>query len=311
MRILVTGGAGFIGSHLCALLITRGHDVLAYDQGAAAAPDWLKTARKKHGTVEVVAGDVLDVSYLTEVIRCNHTDVLINLAAKPGVADAERDPMIYQRINVGGVDAVLEACLGAGLRNIVHASSSSVFGNAFGQIDEHHVLSPIGQYGHTKMKGEEKIREAVVRDGISARILRPFTVIGPLGRPDMAPWKFSEAIMKGSKVKVHTGAGRDFTCVHDVCSAFALAAEQPWDGCETYNIGSGEYHGADVLAEGLARCFGRPLHVEKTDLPAFMPKQTKADYSRAMNGLGWRPKVGFAEAVREFAAWYQIHASNE
>lgn len=308
MRILVTGGAGFIGSHLCALLISRGHEVLAYDQGVAAAPDWLKKARKKHAAAEVIVGDILDVRHLTEVIRSNRPDVLINLAAKPGVAEAELNPALYQRINVEGVDAILEACLGAGLRQIVHASSSSVYGHSNGPINESQPLSPIGQYGLTKMQGEAKIHEAARRNGISARILRPFTVIGPFGRPDMAPWKFSEAITKGSKVRLHAGSGRDFTSVHDVAAAFLLAAEQPWDGCEIYNVGAGEYHTAAAMAELLAKELGLPLHADEVGLPPYLPKATWADSSSASRRLGWLPKVAFSAAAREFASWYQLNA---
>ncbi|MEY3851293.1 MAG: hypothetical protein RI910_273 [Verrucomicrobiota bacterium] len=282
MRILVTGGAGFIGSHVCALLISRGHEVLAYDQGVAAAPDWLKTARKKHAAAEVIVGDILDVRHLTDVIRSNRPDVLINLAAKPGVAEAEQEPALYHRINVEGVDAILEACLGAGLRQIVHASSSSVYGHSIGPINESQPLSPIGQYGLTKMQGETKIREAARRNGISARILRPFTVIGPFGRPDMAPWKFSEAITRGS----------------------------PWHGCEIYNIGAGEHHTAAGLAELLAKELGLPLQVEEVGLPPYLPKATWADPSSARRRLGWRPKTTFSAAAREFASWYQLNATH-
>jgi UDP-glucuronate 4-epimerase len=158
------------------------------------------------------------------------------------------------------------------------------------------------------MQGEAKIHEAARRNGISARILRPFTVIGPFGRSDMAPWKFSEAITKGSKVRLHAGSGRDFTSVQDVATAFVLAAEQPWDGCETYNIGAGDYHTAAELAELLAKELGLPLHAEEAGLPPFMPKETWADSSSASRRIGWRPKVTFPAAVREFAHWYQLNA---
>jgi nucleoside-diphosphate-sugar epimerase len=126
----------------------------------------------------------------------------------------------------------------------------------------------------------------------------------------MAPWKFSEAITRGSKIKLHAGSGRDFTSVHDVAAAFVLAAEQPWDGCETYNIGTGEYHTAAALAELLAKELGLPLHVEEAGLPPYMPKATWADPSSARRRLGWRPKTTFSAAAREFASWYQLNATH-
>jgi len=310
MRILVTGGAGFIGSHLCAHLVSKGHDVLIYDHGSANAPTWLKVARGRYCNAEIIAGDILDTANLAQVIREFDTDTLIHLAAKPGVAEAEEDFRLYQRVNVHGVESVLEACASAALGHIIYASSSSVYGDAVGQVNEARSPSPIGKYGQTKLEGEEKIRQASKLRGIHARILRPFTVIGPMGRPDMAPWKFAEAISKDAKVNLHAGAMRDFTSVYDVVSAFALAAELPWEGCETYNIGSGVCYGADVLAKLLAEAMGKTLHHEVGPLPTFMPKKTWSDSSGAMSRLGWRPKVAFPDAVRDFASWYQSNNQN-
>jgi len=308
MRVLVTGGSGFVGAHVCALLTSKGHVALSYDQGSAKAPDWLKNIRTRHGMSDVIIGDILDTKLLAQSIRDFRAEVLIHLAAMPGVAEAEQNPGPYLRVNVEGVESVLEACASEGLARIVHASSSSVYGHSIGQINENHPLNPIGQYGQTKMMGEERIRLASKRGGMHARILRPFTVIGPLGRPDMAAWRFSESIMSGNRVRLHVGSGRDFTSVQDVATAFVLAAEQPWDGCETYNIGAGDYHTAAELAELLAKELGLPLHAEEAGLPPFMPKETWADSSSASRRIGWRPKVTFPAAVREFAHWYQLNA---
>lgn len=308
MRVLVTGGSGFVGSHVCALLISKGHEALSYDLGSAKAPDWLKNIRIRHGMSDVIIGDILDTKLLAKSIRDFRPEVLIHLAAMPGVAEAEQNPRPYLRVNVEGVESVLEACASEGLARIIYASSSSVYGHSIGQINESHPLNPIGQYGQTKMMGEERIRLASKRGGMHARILRPFTIIGPLGRPDMAPWIFTETIMSGNMVKLHAGSGRDFTSVHDVAAAFVLAAEQPWDGCETYNIGAGEYHTAATLAELLAKELGLPLHAEEAGLPPYMPKATWADISSASRRIGWRPKVTFPAAVREFAIWYQLNA---
>jgi dTDP-L-rhamnose 4-epimerase len=126
----------------------------------------------------------------------------------------------------------------------------------------------------------------------------------------MAPWKFSEAITRGSKIKLHAGSGRDFTSVHDVAAAFALAVEQPWHGCEIYNIGAGEHHTAAGLAELLAKELGLPLQVEEVGLPPYLPKATWADPSSARRRLGWRPKTTFSAAAREFASWYQLNATH-
>lgn len=311
MRVLVTGGTGFLGAHACAQLKSRGHSVLAYDVGIAKAPDWLKNARIQHGGVSVVVGDVLDTKMLTQTIRDFRPDVLINLAAKPGVSEAEQYPEHYHRANVQGVESVLEACAEAELRRIVHASSSSVYGHSSGQVDEASPLNPAGQYGLTKALGEEKIRAAASLDGLCACILRPFTIVGPLGRPDMAPWLFAQNILSGKSVDLHAGARRDFTSVHDVAKAFVMAAERSWIGCETYNIGGGSCQGVDTLAILLAEKLGRPLRVQSIDLPSHMPKETWANISNARLHLGWQPQVTFSAAVQEFAAWFQAHYPNE
>lgn len=311
MRVLITGGAGFLGSHVCAQMKSRGHEILVYDAGVAKAPGWLKIARIRHTAAEVVDGDILDTKLLTQTIQGFAPEVLINLAAKPGVSEAQQEPQSYLRVNVQGVESVLEACGRAGLTRIVHASSSSVYGHASGQVSETSPLKPAGQYGLTKVLAEEKIREAARSNGLCARILRPFTIVGPMGRPDMAPWIFAECILRGGTINLHAGARRDFTSVHDVAAAFAMAAERPWDGCETYNIGAGSSQGADALAICLADNLGRALLARPVDLPSHMPRETWANISKASLHLGWQPHVAFTTAIREFAAWFQAHVPNE
>ena len=305
MRVLVTGGSGFVGSHVCALLSSKGHVALSYDIGSAKAPDWLKASRTWQGAADVISGDILDTTLLAKTIRGFRPEVLIHLAALPGVAEAEQNPKPYQRINVEGVESVLQACAREGLSRIIHASSSSVYGHSVGQTNERHPLRPIGHYGQTKMLGEEVIRQASKRGGMHARILRPFTVIGPLGRPDMAPWMFAESILRGAMISLHAGARRDFTCVHDVAAAFVMAAEKPWVGLETYNIGGGSCQGAEALAARIAEKLGRPLRIRPVELPAHMPQETWADISHARLQLGWRPRVEFTAAVHEFAEWFR------
>jgi UDP-glucuronate 4-epimerase len=309
MKIVVTGGAGFLGAHLCRLLRSRGHDVLAFDQSVAKAPTWLKELRQKHGGVPVHVGSILDQVALREALDAFQPQALVNLAAKPGVAEAETKPEEYELVNVKGLEAVLEACARRGIGRIVHASSSSVYGRCTGPMDEQQPLAPLGQYGLTKARGEESIHAAHQKFEINVRILRPFTIIGSLGRPDMAPWKFAENIASGQAIQLHQGARRDFTSVHDVAKAFALAVESGWQGCEAYNIGSGEPHAAEDLARLLAERLGRKLRIEPIALPTYMPVSTWSNSDRAKQVLGWRPEVSFTAAVEEFSQWYQKHAN--
>ena len=277
---------------------------MAFDQGVADAPVWLKDLRKRHGGVQVYAGNILDKGSLIEAIGVFQAEALVNLAAKPGVAQAEDEPAQYEQVNVRGLEIVFEACAEMELTRIVHASSSSVYGLCAGQMDEHQPIEPLGQYGQTKARGEYSIRAACEKQNLNVRILRPFTLMGPLGRPDMAPWKFARKIAKGQSIQIHNGARRDFTSVHDVAMAFALAVETDWQGCEEFNIGSEVPHEAEELARLLAKSLGQQLRTEHVDLPAYMPQSTWSNSAKARQRLGWRPKVSFAAAVEEFATWY-------
>ena len=304
MRILVVGGAGFIGSHVCAHLREAGHDLHAYDQGSANAPDWLKDARVRYAGVPITKGDLLDLPRLLGTITKYSPDMVINLAAKPGVGEAEQNPAPFDEVNVVGVVRLLEACRRGGVRHLVHASSSSVYGNRSGMLREEHEPAPVGHYGRTKLLGERYIEQACCEHGLSARILRPFTVIGPLGRPDMAAWKFAEQIRAGMPVTLHQDASRDFTPVHDLARAFVASVERPWSGLETINVGSGECHPVVSLAQLLADSMDRPLKTKVLAKPDYLPTSTCADSSGALRLLDWRPRLPFAEAVRDFGKWY-------
>lgn len=311
MRIIVLGGLGFIGSHLCSHLKSRGHDVLAYDANIANAPQWLKDLRHRYANVTTTYGDILDTEKLTDTFRTFGADAVINLAAKPGVEEAEKYQQEYHKINVIGVDSLLEACRNANIRRIVHSSSSSVYGEYAGMISELHQLAPKGFYGKTKAIGEDRIHLAYQRWKLNVRILRPFTVFGPYGRTDMAPWKFAKQIIKGETLKLHENSFRDFTSVHDVSRVFALAAEGTWEGCETYNIGSEKSHGASELAQLISESLGIPLRSEVVKLPSYMPSKTWSDSSSARSKLGWSPVVSFHDAIHEFASWFLKYASNK
>lgn len=311
MKVLITGGVGFIGAHVCALLRARGHEATAFDNGKAIAPTWLQDCRRRHAGVRLIGGDILDATRLTEALDESSPDVVINLAAKPGVSEAESSPEDYRAVNVRGVEVLLDACARAGVGRIVHASSSSVYGERGGMITEGERPSPVGVYGRTKLDGEKVIQTACERHGLSARILRPFTVIGPLGRPDMAAWKFAHAIVQGRPVGLHAHTRRDFTSVHDVAAAFVAAAEQPWEGCETLNIGSGTPHETAMLAEMIASSLGLALHAHSLERPRYLPLSTWSDSSLAARTLAWRPQMTFENSVQEFAQWYLLQSAYE
>ena len=311
MRIVVTGGIGFIGTHVCSLLKERGHDVIAYDNNKSVAPVWLKDLRRKYSAVSHVDGDILDLPKFTETLKSFTPSLVINLAAKPGVTDAETSPEEYRRVNVIGFETVLNACKIARVSKVVHSSSSSVYGQSRGKIGELDKLAPLGKYGETKLLAEQKAIYASKNCGLDVRILRPFTVFGPMGRPDMAPWIFTDRIINKKAIKLHANAFRDFTSVHDVSMAFVLASETRWKGCEIYNVGSGKSHGAGELAEAIAEFTGLSIVSDTIELPKFMPERTCADITKANDILGWYPEVSFRDAVKEFTAWFEQYAKNQ
>ena len=304
MKILITGSEGFIGCHLAAQLTSRGHLVHGLDNGAAMVPDWLRRERSEWSAIDTLRCDIRDRDALAKAVSRVAPEVVVHLAARPGVAAAEDNPRVYDEVNVDGVLNVIHACRAAKVRRIVHASSSSVYGSIDGPVHEEMQLKPLGHYGRTKLMGERLIEAAAATGDISALVIRPFSVIGPRGRPDMAPWRFAECLLKGEAVTIHEGAGRDFTSVTDAAAAFALAAEDDFRGYCAVNIGGGSPSLAVDLANELARGLGSECVAKIVPHPPYMPLSTHADISRAAKLLGWAPRKSFEGSVSEFSRWF-------
>ena len=304
MKILITGSEGFIGCHLAAQLMLRGHQVHGLDNSAARVPEWLRRERNDLSAIKTLHCDIRDKGALEVALSLIAPEVVVHLAARPGVADAEINPDLYDEVNVGGVYNVIHACRAAKVRRIVHASSSSVYGSIDGPVHEEMGLRPIGHYGRTKVMGERLIEAAAATGDISALVIRPFSVIGARGRPDMAPWRFAECLLKGEAVTIHEGARRDFTSVTDAAAAFALAAEDDFRGYCAVNIGGGCPRLAVDLANELARGLGSECVAKIVPPPPYMPLSTHADISRAAKLLGWAPRKSFEGSVSEFSRWF-------
>ena len=309
MRIVVTGSNGFIGCHLTALLKARGHSVWGLDADVVPVPAWLRKERSLLSGVAAASCDITDVDSLAEILKSLAPEVVVHLAAKPGVSGAEVDPASYEAVNVRGVANLIDACDRAEVSRIVHASSSSVYGHAIGAIAETTELRPIGYYGKTKIMGEGLLKAAAESRGMDVIVLRPFSVIGARGRPDMAPWRFADDLLSDRAVSIHEGAGRDFTSVHDVANAFAVAAESGISGYHVVNIGAGEPRLAAELAERLADVLRCTCVMRTRPLPSYMPVSTHADIGKASALFGWSPEVKFADSVAEFGEWCKERTS--
>ena len=306
---LVTGAAGFIGSHLCERLVAEGWTVRGVDcltpyydpalkernlQGLARAP------RFTLERVDLRAADPAPLLHGVEVVW--------HLAAQAGVRSSWGDAFDdYTSININATQRLLEAARGRSFRRFVFASSSSVYGEApVFPMPEDGPLRPISPYGVTKLAGEMLVRLYSVVHGLPAVSLRYFTVYGPRQRPDMGFHRFFRAILSGEPVPVY-GDGRqtrDFTFVSDVVEANLLAADRGEAGA-VYNIsGGGRVSVLEVIAK-IGQAVGREAVLDHRGKQSGDPLHTGGDNFRAREALGFRPRVGLDEGIAEMAVWMQ------
>jgi UDP-glucuronate 4-epimerase len=319
MRILLTGGAGFIGFHVTAALLDRGHEVTALDSLNAYYDPALKKARL--GQLVARRGfrfaecDIADVGALNSAVGDERFDVILNLAAQAGVRYGLIEPASYTRSNLVGHQNILEfARHHRGLEHLVYASSSSVYGNDSKApfSEDARADKPVSYYGATKRAGELLSHSYAELFGLKQTGLRFFTVYGPWGRPDMAYWLFTDAVLREKPLPVFGGGTlrRDFTYIDDIVSALVRIVETPFAverGAphRIYNLGNS--HPEDVLT--LIRCIenttGKSARIEDADAPPGDVRETYADISRAKRDFGFSPATSLADGIGRFVAWYR------
>ncbi|WP_421866527.1 NAD-dependent epimerase [Parvibaculum sp.] len=320
MTVLVTGAAGFIGSHLCHSLLDRGDEVVGIDDLNSYYDPALKRARldglKGREGFTFAEGDIADTQALEGVVRERQIVKVAHLAAQAGVRYSLENPRAYVRSNLDGHLEILELCRGLGsVEHLVYASSSSVYGGnekvPFSESDP--VDHPVSLYAATK-KADELMSHAYAHlYGIPQTGLRFFTVYGPWGRPDMAYWLFTEAMLRGKPIRVFNDGNmwRDFTYVDDIVwGTLAALDNPPGDGGvgaphRVYNIGHNkpERLGAfiDILEEILGVKADRQYEpMQPGDVP-----QTYADITAIERDLGFKPQVGLRDGLTRFAEWYR------
>ncbi len=302
MRALVTGAAGFIGSHLTARLLADGFEVRGVDRFSNYYDEELKrynlSAVQSRPEFTCVEDDLirLDLDALLEGV-----DVVFHLAAQPGVrASWGRDFAIYLSDNLLATQRLLESSSRRQLRSFVFASSSSVYGDAERlPTSESDAPAPVSPYGITKLSGELLCRQYFDEFGVPTVALRYFTTFGPRQRPDMAFNRFIRAGLDGEPIPLF-GDGlqaRDFTCVDDVVVGTIAAADRGTPG-GVYNIARGNSITIADVVETLRRLLDRELFVEHRPAVAGDARRTAADTSRAAQELGYRPVVSLEEGVR-------------
>ncbi|AHY46134.1 Nucleoside-diphosphate-sugar epimerase [Rubrobacter radiotolerans] len=304
-RVLVTGAAGFIGSTLVDRLLATGREVLGVDSFTSYYARELKEQNLSEATghkgFRLVEGDLLDLD-LGPLLA--ETDAVVHLAAEPGVRSSwgENFPR-YLRRNVEVTQRLLEALAQAGLKRLVFASSSSVYGSAGeGPVSEEAPKLPASPYGFTKLAAEELVHLYRRQSDLPVTMLRYFTVYGPRQRPEMALARFISAATSGERIEVF-GTGeqvREMTYVGDVVEATVAALEAP---VGTYNVGGGSRASVNELVDHVRRALGTEVSVRNLPPVAGDVRSTWADPTRSREVLGFEPQVGLEEGIGAQVEW--------
>jgi UDP-glucose 4-epimerase len=306
-KVMVTGGAGFVGSHLAERLVELGNDVVVYDvfnDFYGGKENNLARLRGSDG-FSLVRGDILDYERLSSSMR--GVEVLFHLAAQPGARYSLLHPVQTNNVNTAGTLNVLEAVKEKGVGKMVNASSSSVYGDqASLPIEEAAEKAPISPYGASKLVAEHYSRiyhEAYDLDVVS---LRYFTVYGPRQRPDMAFHRFVRQIHEGRPITVYGDGSqtRDFTYVDDIVAGTVSSAETDGVAGEAFNLGSGTRTVLNDVLGVLRELLGN-FDVSYEPRKRGDMTHTLADVSRAKRMLGYSPRVTLKEGLSNFIRWFE------
>ena len=313
MAILVTGGAGFIGSHLCERLLKDGKKIICLDNfdpyyGREVKMENIRECQKNKD-FRLIEADIRDAGALEKVFKENEISQVVHLAARPGVRQSIKDPYIYQDINVRGTLNLLEAARKHGTGSFIFGSSSSVYGTAEVPFREKAVLCPTSPYGASKVGAEALCHVYSKLYGIKVTCLRFFTVYGPRQRPDMAIHKFTRLATEGKALPMMgSGTYRDYTYISDIIEGVVRAMGKGFD-FEVFNLGTTKTIGIEELISMLGKELGAEVKVDR------MPRQqgdvvaTHADIGKAKEALGYEPRVGIREGIRLFVEWYRNRVS--
>ena len=317
-RVLLTGGAGFIGSHVAEALLRRGVQLWILDNlDEFYSPAWKKANLeniRRVGSFEFSQVDICDRGCLREALQRIRPEVVIHLAARAGVRPSIEQPHLYEQVNVAGTLNLLEICRQLPVRKFLFGSSSSVYG-ATSQVpfSENQVeLRPISVYAATKLAGEMLCYTYAHLFKLPVICLRFFTVYGPRQRPDLAIHKFTALIEAGKPVPIFgdASAGRDYTWVGDIVAGVMAAVDyefQPVGGVpfELFNLGNSHPVRLAEMVKSLERIIGKRAILEQNPAQPGDVPLTWADTSKACRSLGYRPAMRLEEGLERFVVWYR------
>jgi UDP-glucuronate 4-epimerase len=312
--VLVTGGAGFIGSHLCERLLKENHRVLCLDN---FDPFYDPNIKKRHveeirkqypGQFELVLEDIRNQEHMSAIFKTNRIGLVVHLAARAGVRPSLADPLLYQDVNIRGTVTLLEACKIHGTQRFLFASSSSVYGEnqrvpfSEGDLD----IQPISPYGATKRAGELLCYTYHHLYGMDVACIRIFTAYGPRQRPEMAIHKFTRLIDQGEKVPFYGDGSsrRDYTYIDDLLEGI-LAATQNLKGFEVYNLGQSQTTSLKEMIALIEKALGKKAKIEPLEAQPGDMSRTFADITKARERLGYHPAVTIEEGIQRFVDWYK------
>jgi len=313
MKILVTGGAGFIGSHVVERLLERGDSVVCIDDFNG----YLYDSKLKENNIKnclnnpnfkVYKKDIKDLVSVSSIIKNEEIEKIIHLAAHAGVRKSIEDVYSYIHNNILGTLNLLEAAKTSNIKNFVFASSSSIYGNTGGpSCKEEDVLgSPISHYAITKLTGEKLCYNFHHLFGLNVICLRLFTTYGPRGRPNMAPYIFTKAALKGERVEIYGNfySKRDYTYIDDTVDGIIKALDSEF-GFEIINLGRGKPISLMDLIKIIEEKTGKELFIKKVPGQPGDVDVTNADTFKAKKLLNYKPDVDLEEGIEKFVEWFK------
>ena len=316
-KVLVTGGAGFIGSHVAEFLLARGDDVVIVDEmndyyDVRIKENNLKLLRDNYpdeNRLKIYRIDICDESAMDKIFEDEKPEWVCHMAARAGVRPSIQDPYVYIHSNIRGTTHLMELSAKHGVKNFVFASSSSVYGGSKSTFfsEEENVDNPVSPYAASKKACELLAYTYHHLYNLNISGLRFFTVYGPRGRPDMAPFKFIDRVSRGVEIQQFGdgSSSRDYTYISDIVDGVVRAIDRPHK-YEVFNLGKGSGTSLKQFIDLVQK------HTKKEAIIKVMPDQpgdvpyTCADVSKAYNMLGYRAKVPFEDGIRRTVEWYNL-----
>jgi len=316
-KVLVTGGAGFIGSNVAEYLLERGDDVVIVDEVNDYYDTTIKEGNLKllqdkmegqEGRLSIYRGDICDDAFMLDVFEKERPEWVCHMAARAGVRPSIQDPYIYIHSNIRGTTNLMELSHKFNVKNFVFASSSSVYGGSSSTYfsEDENVDNPVSPYAASKKACELLSYTYHHLYNLNVSALRFFTVYGPRGRPDMAPFKFIDRVSRGLELQQFGdgSSSRDYTYISDIVDGIVRAVDHPHP-YEIFNLGKGNGTSLKEFISLVQKHVGKKANIKvMPDQPGDVP-YTCADVSKAYRLLGYKAQVPFEEGIRRTAAWYK------